>query len=727
MLRSRHFLLAGLITALFHQPGSTAEDWSLCRIPSFNFLETENLAGDETLIEAQTLLSEDSESIHLSGDVSLTRERQRINADDILFDKSTEKISARGNVVFADPNYRLWSPQIWIDNQNDSALFEQPEFELQNQHARGQADKIEKLDPYRSLYSDLTYTSCDPDDSVWHLAASELEINTETGRGTAIHATLYFRQVPFLYLPYFQFPIDDRRVSGILTPSIGFDESNGTTVVLPVYWNIAPNYDMTITPVYFSDRGLQLNTENRYLLKNNQGQLDLSYLDDDEVDDSRRFQQWHHKARFSDRVKAELLLVEVSDRDFFDDFKNVAPEYNNTRHLERCISFSGNGEVWHSELLFQDYQTPDEDTVIGNRPYNSLPRLSLEANPEPWIEALQTPLQMEWVRFDRDDSVTGNRAHIVSSVNWRAAESWYFFEPRLQLAFTDYRLDNNPNGNSIARALPTLSLDSGLIFERQAGSGNQWLQTLEPRLYFLHTPFEDQDDIPDFDTSLNSRTYSNLFTNNRFTGADRIGDANQVTFGLTSRIFDNDNGAELLRARIGQIFFFEDRRVSLDGVVDEDSKSDLISELDIWPYPGLGLSARLVYDQDQSELSERNLSISYSNRGVAANFGYYFSEDEIEQALLSVVYPVNERWAVVAKYHRSLLFDQPVEHLLGLNYESCCWGLKILAGQTGDEIDDFAETDSSIYFEFTFKGLSQAGQDVDRQLQDAIPGYYPKF
>ena len=340
---------------------------------------------------------------------------------------------------------------------------------------------------------------------------------------------------------------------------------------------------------------------------------------------------------------------------------------------------------------------------------------------------MQTPIDIEITRFDRDDSVIGTRSHIVTALNWGFSQSWYFFEPELQFAFTDYQLDDNTGDDSIYRAIPTLGIDTGLIFERVAGGSGQWIQTLEPRLYFLHTPFEDQDDIPDFDTSLSSSTYSNLFKNNRFTGADRIGDTTQVTFGLASRIYDTDSGVELLHARIGQIFYFEDRRVSLDGSLDEDTKSDAIGELDIWPNPRTKISARTVYDQEQSDVTDRELSINYSHDGLAANFGYYFDDEKLEQSLVSMVYPLNERWTVVAKYHQSLLFERPVEKLLGINYESCCWGLKILAGQTADEDDDFAELDNSIYFELTLKGLSQVGQDIDRQLTDAIPGYRPGF
>jgi LPS-assembly protein len=720
-------LLAGLVSATIFRPSLAAEDWGLCRFPSFEYIASDGLASDETLAEALSLTAENEERVHLGGDASLVSADQRIDADDIFLTRSSEEIRASGNVFFADQNYRLKSPSIYIDNLNDRAEFDQAAFEINANHAHGEAEKIEKLDAYRSRYSDLYYTTCDPDDKAWHLRATELEIDNESGLGTAKHTTIYFQEVPFLYLPYFQFPVDDRRMSGILTPKIGYGERDGASVIVPVYWNMAPNYDMTITPAWYQNLGLQLNTENRYLFEKHRGQVDLSYIDDKDYDDTRWFKQWQHTTAMPYDIKANMILAEVSDRDFFDDFSLVAPQYNNTEHLERFVRFDRDGELWHSELMWQDYQTLDEDTRLSSRPYNRLPRFTLDAEPEPWDADIQTPVHLELVSLDRDHSITGERANIITQLRLNSQDSWYFFNPELQLAFTDYQLDNNPQGNSIYRSLPTLAVDTGLIFERFTGSGGQWRQTLEPRLYFLYTPYENQDDIPDFDTSLASSTYNNLFINNRFNGADRIGDAKQVTFGLSSRLFNDDTGTELLNARAGQIFYFEDRRVSLNRKTDEETRSDAIAEIDFWPLPSLTLATRVVYDPEESIVTDRNFSVNYRNQEFATNFAYYFTEDELEQALVSIAYPINERWAVVAKVHQSLEFDETVENLLGISYESCCWGLKILAREIGDDDEDFAESENSIYFEFTFKGLSQAGQDVDTLLSRAIPGYRPGF
>lgn len=727
MLRLRLIVLAGLLSATPLASVLAAEDWSLCRVPVFVYAPPQDLAPAETLIEAQTIASENSEQIHFVGDVTVSRVDETIRADELFLDKATQQLRARGDVLFESPRYRLTSPGILIDDERERARFDTPEFELRDRHGRGRASRIERLDASRSRFDDIYYTACDPGDRDWHLAASKLEIDDASGRGTAKHARLYFQGIPFFYLPWFQFPIDDRRLSGLLTPRFGYSDSQGVQLALPVYLNLAPNYDMTLTPDYYGERGLQLNTENRYLFASSRGQVDLSYLDDDEFGDSRYFGEWRHSTRLSRRWQADLSLAEVSDGEYFDDFDRVAPRYNSISHLESRAQLVRRGESWNGEVLWQDYQTLDEFTATIDRPYNRLPRLALDGDLGFDDDRLAAPLRAEWVNFERDDSVEGERTHVVSALRWTVEESWYFVKPELQLALTDYRLVDSGGDDAIDRALPTLAVDTGLRFERLAGADGQWLQTLEPRLYFLHTPFEEQDDIPDFDTSLLSATYDNFFRNNRFGGSDRIGDASQVTVGIATRLFAGDSGDELLYARAGQIVHFKDRRVSLDGSRDEATRSDLIAELDLRPDPRLTLTTRLVRDEASGEIDERDFAINYNAGGLVANFGYYFTENELEQALVSLVYPLNERWTLMAKYHQSLLFDRPVDNLLGFAYESCCWGIKILAGQSGDESDDFAETDERIYFEITLKGLSAAGRDIDAQLADAIPGYRPRF
>lgn len=669
------------------------------------------------------------EIVYFSGQVELTRPAQSLLADELTLNNATEQANASGNVTFESPDYRLQTEFMTINQRDQSAYFASSSFTLPEQHIRGTANEVIQFDSLLSRYKDIQYTTCDPGNSTWHMTADQLDINRESGRGIARHATVYIQDVPVIYLPYLQFPIDDRRMSGILTPTIGASDTNGSSVSVPVYWNIAPNLDATITPTWYSDRGVQLNSENRYLFKNHTGQIDLSYLDDDKINDSRWFQKWVHQGNLGSNITADITWREVSDSTFFDDFASLGDSSDDVDHLERHVTLNHNTELWQSSLLFQAYQTPDPNLAIAGRPYRRLPRLTINSRFKAFDNGIQFNTNNEWVQFDHQSNskVVGDRTHLLPYLSWEQSDSWYFFKPKLEYALSDYQLDNNSLGvNSIQRDIPILSLDTGLFFDREMSIGTNWTQTLEPRLYFLRTPYKDQSNIPIFDSAVLSDTYDNFFKSNRFSGSDRIGDANQVTFGIGTRIFDNDSGAELLYSRIGQIFYADDRRIQLSGNTPQtNSRSNIISETTINPNTNLSISTKLVYQQTTREISEKTLSVHYLNDGFAANLEYFFDDTVLEQAAVSMVYPINPRWTVVAKYSESILFDKPVENLFGVNYESCCWGIKILASQTSN--DTFTETDNAVFFELTLKGLGQSSQTLDSQLTNAIPGYNSNF
>jgi len=725
LLPQRYIFLAGLFLSLSSTNTLADENWGLCRIPSFEFVDALDIDQSATEIQAERMSQDNDNLIRFSGQVELVRAGQRIRADELIIDSLTEQLQASGQIVFEDANFRLQAEALTLNQETQSARFESTEFELPGQHARGSADEIIKIDASRSRFQNILYTSCDPGDRDWHLKASELNIDRDSGRGTAKNATIYFQEIPFFYLPYIMFPIDDRRMSGMLTPLISYSDTRGGSIAVPLYWNIAPNIDATITPAWYSKRGLQWNSENRYLSQNQEGQLDLSYLDDDLTSSTRWLKKWQHRADLGLNIKTNILLQEVSDDSYFSDFEPLTSERDDIDYLERHITISHSSQSWETRLRWQDYQTIDQSILITDQPYQRLPGFTLNSQFKPLDNGLKFGLRNQWVSFDRDSSVTGSRLHIVPSIAWSKSDSWYFFKPELQYALTEYRLDNNsPNDDTISRSIPTLSLDTGLVFERVFSAGRGWIQTLEPRLFYLNTPFEDQSIIPDFDTAELSESYNNLFATNRFSGFDRIGDADQFTLAIGSRIISTDSGTELFNFTLGQIYYRQDRQVSLDNTTAVDSKSNLILQLSITPNPNWRVSSKLVRQPDKT-LSEKNLSINYQDQGFAANIEYYFTDQELEQYLVSAAYPLNDRWAIVAKYHQSLLFDEPVENLFGLSYESCCWGFKILASQTSD--DNFIEIDNTIYFELTLKGLGQVGQNIDTRLRNSIPGYQAQF
>ncbi|MCP4487871.1 MAG: LPS assembly protein LptD [Gammaproteobacteria bacterium] len=668
------------------------ENWSLCRAPSYSFNTTRD--DNQTRVEADRMQSEANNMLDFSGNVVLERFDFRLRAEHLSFDQNA-----------------------------NSGVIDAAEFEIRDRHGRGRADKIELLDASRSRFDSIIYTSCDPGERYWHFSGKQLEIDDERGLGTAWHTVLYLHDVPFFYLPYFQFPIDDRRMSGMLAPGFSISDADNSHIAAPIYWNIVPNFDTTFTPAWYPERGLLYQSEHRYLFQHNRGQFDFAQLDDNVESQTRWFNKWRHNSNYKEQnLSGYLLLQEVSDKDYFSDFNSLMPGLDDIDHLDRQLLLSHSGEHWQSSLLWQNYQTVDNDIAISSRPYQRLPRLSIKSQYPALGNGLRFNINNELVHFERESSITGNRAHLLPTLSWDNSASWYFFKPQLQYALTQYELDNNNMGaGSIQRSLPIASIDSGLIFERTTGPGNSWLQTLEPRLYLVHIPYRDQNEIPDFDTALHGDSYTSFFTANRFSGADRIGDTDQLTFGLGSRIYDSDSGDQLAYARFAQVFYADDRLVNLGEAVQQQSRSNLIAHLDITPNTNLKIGATLIYQEEFEEFGERKLSINWTKNGIAANLEYYFEEKELEQSLISVVYPVNEKWTVFAKYHESQLFDMPVENIFGLNYESCCWSLKILASEVSD--DDFIETENSLYFEFTLKGLTQAGDDIDSYLKTAIPGY----
>lgn len=669
-------------------------------------------------------MSQQNESIaYFSGQVELTRPAQVLLADELTMNNVTEQVKASGNVTFESDTSQLRTEFMTMNQKDQSAYFTTSSFTLSEQHVRGTANEVIQFSSSLSRYKKIQYTTCDPGNSNWHLTADQLDINQESGLGTAQHATVYIQDLPVLYLPYLQFPIDDRRMSGILAPTIGSSTDSGDIISIDVYWNIAPNLDATITPIWYGKRGLQINTENRYLFKHHTGQLYLSILDDQKQNDNRSFQKWLHQANLGSNITADIALRHVSDDTFFDDFKSLDDIDDNVTHLEQQILLSHSTKLWTNNLLLQTYQTPG----TTKQPYSQLPKLTVNSRFKKFDNGVQFNTINEWVRFDHESNIVGDRTHLLPYLSWNQSDSWYFFKPKLEYAFSDYQLDNNNLGdNSIQREIPIFSLDTGLLFDREMNTESNWTQTLEPRLYFLRTPYENQSHIPVFNSALLSNSYNNFFKSNRFSGSDRIGDANQISLGIGTRFLDNDSGAELLYSRIGQIFYANDRRVQISGNKPQTlPNSNIITETTVNPNRNLSINTKLVYEQTTKEISEKTLSVHYLKDGFAANLEYFFDDTVLEQAAISMVYPINPRWTMVAKYSESILFNKPDENLLGVNYESCCWGIKMLASQTSN--DSFTETDNAVFIELTLKGLGQSSQVLDSQLANAIVGYNPNF
>ncbi len=713
----------------------SAADWSLCAQPGITRNPPQN--SSITRIEADRLSSNGKRFYQFEGDVQLFTGNKTLRSDFIRLDRDSRLFSANGNLQFSDNLFNLHAQRVELDDEHKTALFEQADFQLYENHLRGSAAKILQLNADQSELYDVAYTSCDPGENTWSLNAGKLHLDQQDGRGTAYNAVLRIKDIPVFYFPWLQFPIDNRRMSGLLTPTISHSNLGGYQLNLPLYWNIAEYTDMTITPVFFSLRGMQLNTENRYLLDSPEapqsGQLDLSWLQDDVTDSERWFRRWTHRAKFSETTSASVLLQKMSDTRFARDFNylggNLDAKYasrsKDVDFLRSAVSLDSLLAGWDGKLLFEQYQTLNEEKTIASRPYKRLPSLTLNRVFNAETSSASLNWKNEWTRFDKEQSLVGQRLHITPRLSYSLERSGYFIKPELQLDFTRYALQEADGATrDEQRSVPILSIDSGLIFERVANTRRHWFQTLEPRLYLLYAPYRDQSALPDFDTSLLPENYNNLFINNRFSGADRIGDSQQVSLGLTTRLLDR-NQRELFSAGIAQAFYAEPRRVSLNNSVDEREKSSLMAQISAQPHPQWKLQLSSVYDQQIRQAIQHDVSIRHQGGGRVFNIEYHFRQDKLEQSTVSLVYPLSDRWNIFAKQQQSLLHDLPVQNLFGVAYESCCWGFKMLYEDSTDK--NFENRDQTLWFQLSLKGLSNAGKDINSLLENAILGYQPLF
>lgn len=585
---------------------------------------------------------------------------------------------------------------------------------------------MQQINENEQHLTQFSYTSCEPNDNAWRLSSEQLNLNHQTGLGTVKHAKIYLFDVPIFYFPYFQFPIDDKRHSGLLMPSFSFSKSNGHSLNIPYYWNIHPQMDSTIELSINSLRGVQINTETRYLTENTTGSILTSNLDDEETQQKRYYYRLKQQTQLPLDIHLDLLAQNVSEQDFFNDF-NIITLAKTPDYLERHLTLKHKSQHWDSILLLQNHQILDETKSIASRPFEQWPKISSIGQYDILNESSLLKIDLSYVNFKKQNSVEGERFIINPTISSEWSNSYAFIKPSLSYSIKQYDLTYTDNSQEdISLNLATFSIDSGLFFERIASEEKSWLQTFEPRLFYLNTPFKDQSNIPDFDTANLSNTYANLFKNNRFSGGDRIGDTEQLTLGLSSRFLNLNSGVEFFSISLGQTFYAKDRRVQLSGTgISTEGTSDLFLELINKPHDHWTITANMTQQAETDFIKQKTFKVTHDNNKNIINFSYRFKgtelTPELEQTDLSFVYPINERWTVFAKKQYSLIEQQNVEQLLGASYDSCCWAFSVIALESTD--DDFEDIDRSIYFQFTLKGLSSIGRNNTDLLIKSIPGY----
>lgn len=669
-------------------------------------------------------LDRDGDAI-LSGNVTIRTGQRLLTADEAELNSTERSVKLKGRMEYLDPQLRVRG-QGGSFVEGGGGTFEGAEFELPERSVRGAA-KGAKVGPTGIMeLKGVRYTACPPGIDDWELAAGEITIDQKNQMGTGRDVKLEFLGVPIFYTPWISFPVGDQRKSGLLFPTIGSSSKNGTQVAVPYYFNLAPNYDATLMSRYYSARGVRLDPELRYLDEDTRSQLNVEYLlYDEDRGEARSFVDWRHVTRFAPLTRLRIDAADVSDQDYFEDF-GVGFEGTSVTFLNRYVDFRHDVGAWSFNARAQDYQVIDRDLPDDDAPYRILPQLTASGRWAGLPGGLGTALYVEATNFQRDQAgPQGVRVDALPSVSWRTDRGGTFLAANASYRYTQYALsDVAPGGDDApSRSLPAASLDSGFVLERAAGTRGERVQTLEPRLLYLYVPYRDQEDLPVFDTGIPDLNLVQLFRDNRYVGPDRVGDANQVSLGVTTRLLDTTRGRQFLSATLGQAYYFEDPRVRLpDEPVRTRSSSDMIAELDLAAFKNWNARFAYQWNPDLSQGERTETFVQYApTPGRVVNAGYRFRRDELEQVDVSGAWPLSQQWRGFARMVYSLREEKTLDQFVGFEYSSCCWAVRLItrryiSSRTGD-------ADTSFGLQLELKGLSSVGVDNEAFLRDAIRGY----
>ncbi len=706
-------------------------NWNQCGAYPGRARTPSRVTDDEmTYIEADdSQLFQLEQEIEFLGRVKVRQGEKLFNADMVRYTTSVDRLDAEGNIYYEQQGLRLTGNSAWFYLGEGRGQLEDVTYRLTDRMARGKAARVEVRDQDNTHLEQVSYTTCQPDSNAWLLESNKLDLDQASGTGVARGAKLRFKGIPFAYLPYISFPIDDRRKSGFLPPSFGNSERTGNDYSIPYYINIAPNMDATLTPRVTSKRGFILAGEFRYLTTSYGGELDAEIV----THDNERMQgEDKTRGAFSYRGGGNPLgrwvldtdINYVSDTEYLDDL-GESLAITSQKHLERRgdLRYQGNG--WDFQGLLQHFQTIAEETT---QPYARLPQLLFNLSRANQAFGLSYDLKSEYVYFEHSDKVRGHRFDILPGISLPMQRSWGYITPKLSTRYTAYRLNRQEAGlpESPDRTTAAFSLDGGLFFEREAAwFGQRAMQTLEPRLFYLYAPEKQQDELTVFDTSEADFSFTSIFRENRFNGADRVGDANQLTLALTSRSLNYDTSAELFRASLGGILYFRDREVQLPGIaIDDENSSSLLAEAAARLSRGWQLSTSLQWDTRQKGGRAEKSAVSLQYRGKQAqalNLAYRFTDELLEQTDLSASWPVSSHINFVGRWNYSLLENKTLGAFAGVEYDSCCWISRLVARQFVTEVDD--EPDVEIMFQLELKGLTSIGDKLEDFLQSGILGY----
>ncbi len=687
-------------------------------------------SGDKlpVYIEADRFDGHARREIEASGNVKMRRGGLELKADRVKYYQDSEDAEIQGNAILNRPSDILKGSLLQLNLRTGIGELSDPFYFIKDGSGRGDGNLLflEGNDHYR--LKQARYTTCQVGDDDWYIQASTLAIDNAKKVGTARNVVVRFKDVPFLYLPWMNFSYGGQRKTGFLAPIFGNTVRSGAEVSVPFYWNIAPNYDATITPRYMSKRGLMFNNEFRYMGQNLGGQLMFDILPNDlRTNETRYGVNFNHNQWLGNGWTGTLYYERASDSNYFRDLaNNVAFTARTNLPQQAMVSYSGglgrDGSLTFNALM-QQFQTLQDPLATIVSPHKRLPQFTLNAAKRN-VYGLDFDLNSSWTHFSHPTLQDGMRLAFYPSISVPLQNSWGYIRPRVGVHHTRYNLNapNDTETKTANRTLPILSLDSGLAFERNVNlfQGN-YVQTLEPRLFYVYIPFEQQNKLPNFDSAEMDFSVAQIFSERRFSGEDRINDANEITMAVTSRLIESSTGNERIRATIGQKVRLTDRRLILTSPQTTAAGADFIAELSGRVTPHILTDAGVQLNQNNLLTEKIRAGISYQPQpGKILNIGYRFSRDVFEQMDISTQWPLAKRLQVLASANYSLKDDKLLAGLLGIEYNACCWSLRLVANRFTTATQ---RTSTTVFVQLELNNLMSIGTNPIRVLQQGIPGY----
>ncbi len=704
--------------------------------------------------EARELRGQTDQDVIAEGDAQLTQGTTVINADRLEYNQTTGIARGVGNVHIKRDGNTFTGPEVQIQIERYEGFFMSPAYHFALTDAGGRASRIDFLGQNHLSAQDATYSSCQPDDAgeyAWIMQADRVNLDFEKNEGQASGAVLRFYGVPILGSPYLTFPLSDERKSGWLPPTFDLNNKSGFEVSVPYYWNIAPNLDATLTPTVMTKRGVAVGTEVRYLLPQHQGRANLELLPYDRITGTDRYsltlQQF---GGLPGEGSYRVGVNRVSDDEYWKDF-----ERNIASITPRLLESDARASWWRGDWQFyaraQSWQVLQDPTALISAPYSRAPQVGTRSDLH-IAGGLLLSLEAEANRFILTDNADfgrsdGNRLHALGSLAWPLVSTpgWQL-TPKIAFNAASYRMDQATPGirQDASRVIPTVSVDSGWIFERESEwFGNRYLQTLEPRVLYANTPFREQVDLPNFDSAIKDLSFTTLYDPNPFSGVDRVADGHQVTVGAITRFLSQDTGAEALSLGLAQRYLLRDQLVTPDGTPLTRRFSDIYALGSTSVIPHWTFSTTVQYNPETDQTVRSTASVRYSPGTFRTiGVGYSFTRDSAEQIDLSWQWPLyrgaNYRgsdaggkpaassnscqgsWYSVGRFNYSMQDNRLTDMLMGFEYDSGCWIGRLVALRRSTGL---SEATTRLMFQIEFVGLSRLGSNPLSALKQNIPGY----